>query len=483
MRAKEVGMRKVLGAFRRQLVGQFLGESLLLSFVALLLALALIEVLLPAFNALSGRVLAMNYLEHPQLLFGVLGVALLAGVIAGSYPAFFLSAYEPAKVFKGATRAGGRSVLFRRVLVVTQFALSIALIAGTAVVSSQLDFLRTQKLGFDKEHVVVLPMKDESMRERHEALKAELLRNPNVLHASAVSNVPGGRFNGNPVQWRPDTEEQRAAQVRVDYDFFVTLGLEMAAGRSFSKTISTDADSAFVINETLARQFDWDTAVGKRLTWFDDDNTRRGYIIGVVKDFHFQSLHTGIDPLIMNVVPAGFNYMLVKLSPENIPATLTSLEQKWKTFDPEFSFEYSFLDADFDRLYRAEEKIRNLFWHFTFLAIFIACLGLFGLASFTAQQRTKEIGVRKVLGASVAGVTSMLCKDFVKLVLVANLIAWPLAYFAMNTWLQDFAFRIDIGVWTFLLAGGLGLVIALITVSYQALKAALMNPVEALRYE
>lgn len=484
-RAKEVGMRKVLGAFRQQLVGQFLGEAILLSVIALLIAIVLIELLLPAFNALSGRELVIGYLDHPQLFFTVMGIALLVGIVSGSYPAFFLSAYQPARVLKGATRAGGRS-FFRRALVVVQFALSIALMSGTVIVSSQLDFLRSRKLGFEKEQVVVVPMKHDSLREQFESIKAELLRMPGVLNVSATSNVPGGRFNQNQIQWQPEhglAQRYNTSQARVDYDFLATLGIEIEEGRGFSKEISTDGESAFMLNETAARLFDWDSAVGREITWFDDDNVRRGTVIGVARDFHFQSLHKRIEPLIMKILPESYNYVLVKIGPEDVAGTLALLEQKWKAFDPEFTFEYSFLDADFAQLYRAEEKIQALFRSFTVLAIFIACLGLFGLASFTAQQRTKEIGMRKVLGASVAGVAGLLSKDFAKLVIIANVVAWPMAYFAMHKWLQNFAYRIDIEWWVFALAGAMALFIALLTVSTQAIRAALANPVDSLRYE
>ncbi len=482
-RAREVGMRKVLGAFRLQLIGQFLGESLLLSAFALLLSLAAIELLLPFFNTLSGRELAISYRENPRLLIGVLGIALLVGVVSGSYPAFFLSAFQPAKVFKNTTTLGAKSAHFRQVLVVAQFAISIALIAGTGIVAAQLDFLRNKKLGFDKEQVVVIPIKDGSLRNKYEAIKAELLQIPGAQHATAVSNVPGGRFNQNPIQWQFEEDQQSVSQVRVDHDFFATLGVEMAEGRSFNRNLSTDIDSAFILNETAARLFDWDTAVGKTITWFDDDNTRKGAIIGVARDFHFQSLHQQIEPLLFHVLPSGFNYMLVKVGANDIPATLAGLEKKWAGFDPNRSFEYSFLDDDFDALYRTEERMQAIFGNFTLLAVFIACLGLFGLASFTIQQRTKEIGVRKVLGASVSQIVMILSKEFTRLVLIAFIVACPLAYLVMNGWLQNFAYRTEISLNIFLLAGALGLIIAWLTVSYQALKAALANPVEALRYE
>jgi putative ABC transport system permease protein len=387
------------------------------------------------------------------------------------------------KVFKGAMKFGSRNVRFRQVLVVAQFAISIALIAGTGIVSSQLDFLRNKKLGFDQVHVVVLPMKEGSMRRNYEAIKAELLRNSNVLSAAAVSNVPGSRFNQNPIQWQSEEDRQNVSQARVDHDFFKTLSIEMAEGRNFKRELSTDIDSAFILNETAARLFDWDTAVGKEITWFDDDDTRRGTIIGVAKDFHFQSLHNRIEPLIFHILPSGFNYMLVKIGADDIPGTLADLEKKWTAFDPDHAFEYSFLDDDFDALYHAEERMRTIFGNFTFLAIFIACLGLFGLASFAMQQRTKEIGVRKVLGASVTNIVLILSKDFTRLVFLAFVVACPLAYFAMNNWLQNFAYRTEISVVIFLLAGALGLAIAWLTVSYQAIKAALANPVDSLRYE
>jgi putative ABC transport system permease protein len=321
------------------------------------------------------------------------------------------------------------------------------------------------------------------MRRNYEAIKAELLRNPNVSSATAVSNVPGSRFNQNSIQWQSEEDEQSVSQVRVDHDFFATLGIEMVEGRSFGKAMATDVESAFILNETAAHLFDWDTAVGKEITWFDDDDTRKGMIIGVANDFHFQSLHKSIEPLIFHVLPSGFNYMLVKLGPQDVAGTLADIERRWMAFDPNHTFEFSFLDDDFEALYHAEERVQTIFKSFTFLAIFIACLGLFGLASFTMQQRTKEIGIRKVLGASVAGIVKMLSKDFVKLVLVANFIAWPVAYFVMTEWLRNFAYRINIGPWAFVLAAVLALIIALLTVSYHALKAALANPVDSLRYE
>jgi len=482
-RAKEVGVRKVLGAFRRQLIGQFLGESILLSMTALLLSLAAVELLLPFFNSLSGAKLAVNYRDNPWLILGIGGMALLVGIISGSYPAFFLSALQPVQTLKDSTRFGTRSARLRQILVVAQFAISIALIAGAGVVAAQLKFFKNQKLGFDQEQIAVVPIKTTAMRRNYEAIKTELLRHPNLVSITAVSNVPGGRFNQNEIFWQTAENEQDVSQIRVDYDFFKTLNIEITQGRSFSKAMATDSAAAFILNETAARLYDWDTAVGKEITWLDDDNERRGLVIGVAKDFHFQSLHRNIEPLIFHVLPAGFNYFLVKMSGHDLAGTLADLEKKWKAFDPERPFEYSFLDADFAALYKSEERMKTVVENFSSLAILIACLGLFGLASFMIQQRTKEIGVRKVLGASVAQIIVLLSREFAKLVGFAFVVATPLAYLAMNQWLQNFAYRTNIELQIFLWAGLLALIMACLTVSYQAAKAALANPVEALRYE
>ncbi len=482
-RAKEVGMRKVVGALRPALIGQFLSESLLMTTVAMLLAITLVELVLPAFNNLTNLHLELNVLENGLLLSMLLAVTGVVGSLAGSYPAFYLSAFRPIQVLAGNLKRGTKGAAFRKVLVVTQFAISVALIAAAAIVSLQLDYLRNKKLGFEAEQVLVVPIKEPGLRSEFESIKSELLLHPNIRKASAVSNVPGSRFNQNQIQWTGRPELVDVSQVRIDFDFLATLGIRLRSGRTFSKQFATDVDQAFMLNETAARQFNWDSALGKEITFYDDDDIRTGKVIGVVEDFHFQSLHRAIEPLILYILPQGFNYMLLKLGAADLAATLDFIEAKWQLFDPGHTFEFTFLDHDFDQLYRSEEKMQAVVGLFTPLAVFIACLGLLGLAAYTAEQRTKEIGVRKVLGASAWRIVHLLSKEFVLLVLVANLIAWPLTYFAANLWLQEFAYRIEVSCWTFALAGGLALAVALLTVGTQALRAALVNPVESLRHE
>ncbi len=482
-RAKEVGVRKVIGASRLQLIKQFLGESALISIFAILIAIALVELLQPAFNSLTGRELNIDFAGDRSMVTGIFIITLIVAIISGSYPAFFISAFKPVNVLKSSFKTGVKNLFFRKVLVVVQFTISIALIVCTGIVASQLNFLRTQKLGFEKDQVVVVPLKASSMRANYEAVKSELLQNPSIVKTSAVSNVPGSRFNQNPIRWEPDNQNVSVSEIRVDYDFFKTLGIEIAKGRGFSREFSTDLEQSYILNETAANQFTWDAAIDKEIVWFDDDVTRRGIVIGVAKDFHFQSLHNTIEPLIFQVLPEDFAYMLVKISPENISTTIADLETKWTKFDPDHAFEYSFLDENFGKLYRSEEQMQSIFGYFTLLAIFIACLGLYGLVAFSAQQRIKEIGVRKVLGASAASIVKLLSKEYVTLALIANVIAWPVAYIIMNNWLQVFAYRTSIDLNIFLFAGATVFIVALFTVSYQAIKTAFSNPADALRYE
>ena len=485
-RGREVGMRKVLGAQRRSLAQQFLGESLLISFTALLTALMLVEIILPIFNDIAGKDLAFNYFEQPQLLAIFIGLAAIVGLLAGSYPAFVLSAFRPVATLKGELKSGHIGLLLRQGLITIQFVASIVLIIATAVVAQQLLFVRNQPLGFDQEQIAIIPIRDDDMRENTETVKRQFLQHPGILSASAVAGVPGRTMlidNFPVLPAGADRSAQLPMQiVGVDGDFFATLEVKLARGRTFQKEMRTDSASAFVINESAAKAFGWDDPIGKRIELVMD-NGKQGAIIGVVKAFHFKSLHEKIAPAVFHIWPDRYSCFAVKMRTAGVSETIAFLQSTWAKIIPNQPFEFFFLDEAFDRQYQQDVRVGNIFGCAAALAIFIAGLGLLGLAAFAAEQRTKEIGIRKVLGATVANVTALLSKDFVKLVLLANLIAWPVAWYAMNRWLQNFAYRIDMAWWVFALAGGLALVIALLTVSTQAIKAALANPVEALRYE
>jgi putative ABC transport system permease protein len=501
-RAKEVGMRKTLGAQRWQLIGQFLGEAVLLSSIAFLLALIIVELSLPTFNAISGKNLLLQSIFANKLAIAGLWLGtIFVGIVAGSYPAFFLSAHKPVDTLRGRLGAGSGGEALRKGLVIFQFTLAIVLMTGTLVVYQQLRYLQNQRLGFDKGHVVILPIvEDRNMKFKKDLFKSAMLQHPSILKVTAASHVPGDKIGlrGNDDidlrEYRLDgiAETFHAAYLDADHDFAATLNLELVAGRWFAKEMATDS-SAFVMNEAAARMFGMvspEDILGRRLTRFKrypDSVTIhiQGPVIGVVRDFHYASLHENVKPLIFNL-PIGrwdANRFAIKIAAEDIRGTLDFLATKWKTYTKIYPFSYSFLNEKLNALYRSEQRLGKIFSIFAGLTILVACLGLFGLVSFTAERRTKEIGIRKVLGATVANLVALLSKDFVKLVVAANLIAWPMAYFAMNKWLQDFAYRIEIGWWMFVLAGGLALLIALLTVSTQAIKAALANPVEALRYE
>jgi putative ABC transport system permease protein len=483
MRAREVGMRKVVGAQPIQLVRQFLGEAVLLSLIALACAVALVELLLLAFNTLVGKQLALRQADGLLLFAGLAGIALFVGVVAGSYPAFFLSAFKPIEVVKGIVKPNRKGFTLRHGLVVFQFAVSVFLIIGTATVYHQLQFLQNKKLGFDKEHLMIVPLRDKAVLEKSEALKAGLLQNPAIMSAALTSRPPGMGASGTAVRHADAQNMMEMKYFFVDYNYLETLGIEMAAGRSFSREYASDAQGGIILNEQAARDLGWkspEEALDQKLQLFGN---REGTVIGVVKDFNFQPLRWGMQPVVMTINSERFEYLCIRLAPGDLREPVRFVEQIWGKFAPEIPFAFSFLDQDLDRLYYSEKRFGQTFGAFGLLAIVIACLGLFGLASFSAERRTKEIGIRKVLGATVSGLALLLSQEFTKLVLLSYLIAWPLAYFAMNKWLQDFAYHINLGWWVFALAGGLALLIALLTVSTQAIKAALANPVEALRYE
>jgi len=489
-RAREVGMRKVLGAFRYQLVKQFLGETILFSAISLLLSIILVRLFLPVFNSLTGKELPLNFLVNPSVLLGFVGIVAVVGVLGGLYPAVFLSAFEPMRTLKGKLGTGGKSRSFRRFLVVAQFTISIVLIIGTFVIRNQLRYMRSQNLGFNKEQVVVIPMHDQNIRQAYEYIKTEFMNNPSVLSVAASSSVPGKSVTN--IAYRleglPDDEHFSMDTFFVDYDFLKTIGIEVAEGRGFSKEFGTDEESAFMLNEAAVRELNWQSALNKQIIWPSDLRrmdaiVKKGQVVGVVKDFHVASLHESIGPVLLQVRPSSFRYISVRISPVNIPETLSFFREKWGQLSPIFPFEYTFLDEDFDKLYRADKKVGRIVGIFSMLAIIVACFGLFGLASFAAEQRTKEIGIRKVLGAPVSGIILLLSREFTKWVLVANILAWPIAYFSMTRWLQNFAYKMSLGPGIFVLSGFLAFAIALATVSYQSIKAAVANPVDSLRYE
>jgi putative ABC transport system permease protein len=480
-RSKEVGMRKVVGASRSQLVKQFLGESLLFTLFAVLLALIFVKVALPSLNALTGKDIEVRYLENFFLLASILFILFFVGIISGSYPSFFISGYQPANVLKGSSSTGSGKSLLRKGLVILQFSISIVLIIATGIVMDQLDFLRNRKLGFDKEHVVLVPVRTDAVRKNAEGSKAHLKQNPNILSATISIGVPGGIIAGDAIQLITE-EGKRTITVKMiytDHEYIKTMGMEIVEGRDFSKEMSTDATEAFIINEAAVRQFQLKNPLETQFEWDD----KRGKVIGVVKDFQFQSLRDEITPLIIHIFTPSTLVFAIRIRPDNVPDTLVFIEDKWKQLDPAHPFTYAFMDENFDRLYRREEKLGQIFSIFSMLAIFIASLGLLGLALFMAEQRTKEIGIRKILGASTARIFVLLSKEFAILVLLANVIAWPTAYIFMLKWLQNFAYRVDIQPWIFVLSATLAIMIALLTISAQALKVSMSDPVESLRYE
>ncbi len=489
-RAREVGVRKVMGSEKRELVGQFLTESILLTSLAMLLAILLGVVALPVFNELSGKNLSLEWNAVPGLIPAVIGFGLLVGIFAGSYPAFFLSSFKPITVLKGGSSvikysSSGKSFNLRSGLVVFQFFMSIILIVGTTVVFQQLQFIRNKKLGYNKDQVIVIPVW--SLGDNMQAFRDGLANDSRVANVSLSGYVPAGPSDNNNFTVNPDGNTDRMVKTlryEVDYNYLPTLGMEMARGRNFSKAYGTDS-TGIIINETAVRTFGWtpENAMDRMITRNDNQGRKATYhVIGIVKDFHFRSMHERIGPLVMTL-NNGWGWMMVKTRSAEVAPLLATMKKIWNSFRSDMPFSYTFLDERFNETYKAEQKTGQILGTFAGLTIFVACLGLFGLATFTAEQRTKEIGVRKVLGASVAGIIALLSRDFLKLVVIALIIAAPAAWWLMDRWLQEFAYKIDVSWWTFALAGILSVLVALCTISYQSVRAALMNPVESLRSE
>jgi putative ABC transport system permease protein len=486
-RAKEVGMRKVAGAQKSQLAGQFLGESILLSGLGLFFAMVLVEVVLPRFNAFADKNLSVDFSGNGWLVFSLFALILFVGIVSGSYPAFYLSRLNPVTVFKGAIKSGAGASRLRRGLVVTQFALSILMIVATVVATKQLNYIRTKNLGFNQEQLVVVDINSGNSRRNFESIKNEMKMIPAVKNVSVSSRVPGEWKNITQIQAVPEGDPETAMRsmhfICIDANFLATFEMRLVAGRNLSDEMGTDT-SAVIINEAAARLLGWDSPLDKELRV--PASNYRGRVVGVVRDFHFQSLHEKIGPLVLghwkNPITV-IDYFTARVNAQNLSATLAALQKVHERFDRVTPFEYNFLDERLNDFYQTDIRVGKIFGASATLAIFIACLGLLGLAAFIAEQRTKEIGVRKVLGASVGNIIFLLSKDFTKLVVIATVIASPIAYFALKRWLQNFAYHIAIGVDTFLLAGLIALMIALLTISFQAIRAALANPVEALRYE
>ena len=480
-RAKEVALRKVVGAHRQHVIKQFYGESLLLSFVSLMIALVMVYLLLPAFNNLSQKSMQFELGSNLPILLGLLGITLFTGMVSGSYPALFLSSFRPVNIIKGAHSARSSKPLLRKVLVVTQFAIAIVLIIGTIITAKQLNFIRNKELGFNRQHVISLPM-NPAVRESYEAFKNEALNHHSIIHVTSAQSRPTQVGNINPVYWEGKGPEQYEVIkfISCDHDYIKTFEMEMAQGRDFSRDFPTDMQN-YIVNEEVVKLMGFDEPVDKLFSIWQNE----GQIIGVVKNFHSRPLHNEIEPLVLTLAQNnwGPNYIFLRIGPENISQTLNNLAKTWKKFAPNYPFDFQFLDEAFEQQYSADQRTGTIFKYFAILAILISCLGIFGLAAFTAEQRTKEIGIRKVLGSSISGIVTLISKEFVILLTVANVIAWPVAYFLMNRMLDNYAYRTNITLWIFLIAGALAYTIALLTVSFQAFKAARTDPAHALRYE
>jgi len=481
-RAKEIGMRKTIGALRRHVIVQFFGESLFMTLYALGLALALIFLVLPQFNKFTGKQLSFHSIFNWQAVIGLIGITLFTGLVAGSYPALYLSSFRPVHVLRKVVQTGKKKSVFRRVLVVLQFSMSVILIIGTLVVYAQLDYMRNRKIGWERENLISIHLSGE-MKKSFDILKAELLKNPRILSVTAAYSEP---TNFESSSWGVNWEGKDAEEVvhvtlnLVDYDFLDTLNIEMAEGRSFSKEYSTDATEAFLINKTLARMMETESPVGAKFSFIG----REGRVIGVMKDFHFHSLRTDIGPLAIALGSDDcWNYALIRIHQDNVPSTLEDINKIWKKVFPYSPFAFRFMEEDYERQYRSEMRMGKLINVFAGLAVFIACLGLLGLTSFAVEQRRKEIGIRKVLGASAGNVVWILGREFVFWVLMANVIAWPVAYFVMSNWLRNFAYRIGVGLGIFIFSSLLTLAVAVAAVAFQSLRAATSNPADSLRYE
>jgi putative ABC transport system permease protein len=481
-RGKEVGMRKVVGAQKGQLIGQFLGESVALSVLAMVLSITMVLAALPAFNSLVERKLRFNPFHNPQLFLGLVIIIVFVGLFAGSYPALRMSGFRPISILSGSFTRSTKGSCLRNVLVLAQFAITIILIICALAVRAQMNFVKNMDMGYTKEQIITLPVRDGTIRQNIQSIKTELLQYPDIIAVSTSGRLPN---DIDTFTWRDWTGRNPDEPIPIyyntaDYDYIDVFGLQIVQGRNFSKDFPSDEAGAFLVNETAVKVAGWESPIGRPFTHWSGQT---GKIVGVLKDFHLHSLHRPIEPLYIFLNPRDFSNMAIKIKSTSIPATLDYVEEVMKKFSPAYPFSYAFFDEVFERAYFTEQRMGRIFGSFATLAIFIACLGLFGLTTFAAEQRTREIGIRKVLGASESKIFLLLSKEFIKWVLLANIIAWPIAYAAMHRWLQNFAYRTTLGIASFLISSGIALSIAYFTVSCQSLKSAHTNPVESLKYE
>jgi len=481
-RAKEIGIRKTLGALRLQLSFQFLSESVIIAFISIVFAVLIVEASLPFYNLLTGQSFDLNYTEALPILAG-LGIAI--GLGSGIYPSLFLSAIKPHTILKGKFLETNRGSGLRRLLIVFQFAISMILISGAAIIFSQLDYIQSKNLGFNKDEVLIIPLKNESILPRIQVLKSELMKIEGITSVSASSNLPGGQFNQNTISLvdHPDNEIS-CSEAFVDYDFLITLNIELTEGRFYSQENLTDTVVTFVLNETAARQLNDPSVVGKEIDWhvYENDDAVKGRVIGIMKDFHFQSFHEPVRPLLFVLYPA-YNHLIIKLNTVDFENKIAQIKKVYAGFDNAYEFEYSFLDDQLNQQYKAEQGTGIIFSTFAFIAVVIACFGLFAMAMLSFNQRTKEVSIRKVLGASVTGLIVLLLSDFTRLIFIAIVIATPFAWWMMDQWLNNFIYQVGIHPSVFLISGLFLILISWITLSYFTLKTSRINPAETLKSE
>jgi putative ABC transport system permease protein len=488
-RALEVGLKKTLGASRASLVRQFLGETFFITFLAVLSACLMAALALPLLSSISGQEFSAAIFLQPLYVLSFALFVILVGVVAGSYPAFFLSSFNPVQTLKGKLKAGAASSLFRRILVVGQFAISIALVIGTIIIFEQLRFIRNKDLGFNKEQVLVLPI-PQNKNISPDTIRDEIASTPGIAYAGLSAELPGMGFRMTDFtpEGRTDKEALLMQSMEIDDQFLPALDIKIVRGRNFTRDMKTDPAGALLINETAAARLGWKDPIGKSITRADRGANGQPVsisktIVGIVKDFHTLSLHQKIEPLVIANTPGNFAFISLRISANHIQEIIPRLKANWRRLFPDQAFDSFFLDEAFGRMYQAEERFNKIFTSFAILAILISCLGLFGLAAYMTEKRTKEVGIRKVLGSSVFRIVFLLANEFGKWVLIANVIAWPLAYYFMNRWLQTFAYHTTIGIGVFFISGLAALAVALLSVGFQSIKAARANPVDSLRYE